>query len=46
LQSATDLGASPIAWGNEGSALTGTGGTLSFSSTTDGAAKFFRVLCQ
>ncbi|HEY6564491.1 MAG TPA: hypothetical protein VIY86_08345, partial [Pirellulaceae bacterium] len=45
VQSTTDLGASPIVWTDEGAPLSGTG-TLSYSSSTGGSYKFFRVVCQ
>ena len=33
-------------WTNEGASLTGTGGTLTYSTATSGAAKYFRVVVQ
>jgi hypothetical protein len=45
VQSTTDLGAITITWTNEGAPLSGTG-TLSYSSSTGGGYKFFRVVCQ
>ena len=33
-------------WTNEGAPLAGTGGTLTFSTSTAGAARFFRVVAQ
>jgi len=45
VQSTTDLGANPIVWSDEGTPLSGTG-TLSFSSSTGGGYKFFRVVCR
>jgi len=44
VQSKTDLNAPT--WDNEGSALSGTGGILTYSTLTGGVAKFFRVFCQ
>src|SRR6185503_18246755 len=43
LQSTTDIAGS---WGLEGSALSGTGGTLTYSTAAGGDQKFFRVFCQ
>jgi hypothetical protein len=44
LQSATNLTGLPGGWANEGAAQPGTGGVLSFTPATAGAAKFFRVI--
>ena len=45
VQSATDLGGSPISWTDEGTPLSGTG-TLTYSTSTGGSYKFFRVVCR
>jgi hypothetical protein len=45
VQAAIDLGATPIQWADEGAPLSGTG-TLTFSSSTGGGYKFFRVVCR
>ena len=35
-----------LSWTNEGAPLAGTGGTLTFSTSTGGAAKYFRVVAR
>ena len=45
VQSTTDLGGNPIVWTDEGAPLSGAG-TLSYSSSTGGSYKFFRVVCR
>jgi hypothetical protein len=45
VQSTTDLGGNPIVWANEGAPLSGAG-TLTYSTSTGGSYKFFRVVCQ
>ncbi len=46
VQSATGLTGSPSDWADEGSPITGAGGTETYNAPVDSNAKFFRVLAQ